>query len=340
VTGGAGFLGINLCRQLLRRGQRVRSLDIADFDYDERSDVEALRGDIRDSEAVRVAMQGVDVVVHCAAALPLAPEHEIRTTEVDGTRLLLDHAARQSVRRFIYISSTAVYGVPDHSPLLETDRLHGVGPYGESKIAAETLCQQSRNNGMCISILRPKTFVGPERLGAFEILYQWAYEGRHFPVIGSGTNRYQLLDVEDLCTAIWLCANATPNVADDTYNIAAFDFGTMRDNVQVVLDRAGHRRHAIPLPRAPAVAALKVLRALHLSPLYPWIYETAAEHSEVSIERAIVRLRFKPRYSNRDALTRNFDWYVANRRKVKHLTGTTHREPWKKGILNFVRHLF
>ena len=71
ITGGAGFLGINLVRYLRERGIQVVSLDIAPFDYPERDSVKVLEGDIRDAESVRAAMEGVDLVVHAAAALPL-----------------------------------------------------------------------------------------------------------------------------------------------------------------------------------------------------------------------------------------------------------------------------
>jgi nucleoside-diphosphate-sugar epimerase len=340
ITGGAGFLGINLCRHLLARGQRVRSLDIASFQYPERSMVDAIEGDIRDRLAVESAMAGSDIVVHCAAALPLAPPEDIVSTAVTGTRLLLESAAAHNIKRFIFISSTAVYGIPDHHPLFETDRLFGVGPYGESKIAAERLCVKARERGLCTSVLRPKSFVGPERLGAFELLYDWAYAGRNFPVLGSGKNLYQLLDVEDLCQAIELCATGDPQRVNETFNVGAREFGTMRDSFQAVLDRAGHGAHVVSLPARPAIALLEIFEALHLSPLYPWIYKTAAQESFVSIERIESQLEFRPRYSNRDALIRNYDWYVAHRSEIKTVTGTTHRVPWKKGVLRLAKYFF
>ena len=340
ITGGAGFLGINLCRYLLERGERVRSLDIAAFAYPERARVEVIDGDIRDAAAVERAMSGIDVVVHAAAALPLAPREEIVSTAVRGTELLLAAAAAHKVRRFIFISSTAVYGIPDHHPLVEGDRLQGVGPYGESKIEAEALCARARAAGLSTCILRPKSFVGPERLGAFELLYSWAFAGRNFPVLGPGNNRYQLLDVEDLCSAIELCANAAREQADDTFNVGAREFGTLRESFQAVLERAGHGAHVVSLPERPAIVLLQLAAALHLSPLYRWIYETASQESFVSIARIESRLGFRPRYSNRDALIRNYDWYVAHRQELGTMTGTTHRVPWKKGVLRLVEHFF
>jgi nucleoside-diphosphate-sugar epimerase len=340
VTGGAGFLGINLCRFLLSRRHLIRSLDIAPFDYPERNAIEAMRGDIRDPGAVSRAMEGVDIVIHCAAALPLCTREEIFSTNVEGTRILLGSALRNTVSRFIHISSTAVYGIPDHHPICEPDRLQGVGPYGESKIAAEKLCEEFRLKGLCVPVLRPKSFVGPERLGAFELLYDWAHEGRSFPVLGSGNNRYQLLDVEDLCEAIYLCAIGDRNLVNDTFNVAAKEFGSMRDNFQAVLDRAGHGKRVVSLPARPAIWVLKVLELLHLSPFYKWIYETAARESFVSVERIETQLGFVPRYSNRDALIRNYDWYVAHRDNIQRASGTSHRVSWRKGALRLAKFIF
>lgn len=340
VTGGAGFLGINLCRFLLSRGHFVRTLDIAAFQYPARSRIDVVDGDVRNPADVARAMSEIDVVVHCAAALPLAPTRDIYSTAIDGTRLLLQNAVKHRVERFIFISSTAVYGIPDHHPIIETDRLAGVGPYGDSKIQAEALCERARTQGLCTSVLRPKSFVGPERLGAFELLYDWAYSGRNFPVLGNGANLYQLLDVEDLCQAIYLCAQGEPQQVSDTFNVGAASFGTMRENFQAVLDRAGHHRHVVGLPAGPAAAVLAVLGALHLSPLYRWIYETAAQDSVVSIQRIQDRLGFQARYSNQDALLRNYDWYVAHRGEIQSETGITHRVPWKKGVLQIAKYFF
>lgn len=340
ITGGAGFLGINLVRHLLTRGHAVRSLDIATFDYPERSAVEVVEGDIRDPATVERAMAGVTTVVHAAAALPLYDEQAIRSTEVEGTRTLLASAAAHGAERFVHISSTAVYGIPDRVPVGEDHPLVGVGPYGQAKIEAEAACLDHRARGLCVPILRPKTFVGPERLGVFELLYDWAFEGRGFPVLGKGDNRYQLLDVEDLCAAIHLAATLDRPQVNDTFNVGAKLFGTMRDDFQAVLDTAGHGKRIVALPAGPAIWALQTLERLGLSPLYQWVYETAAKDSVVSIERIETRLGFAPSYANRDALIRNYQWYVAHRDRFQHATGVSHRVPWRHGLLRLARHAF
>jgi nucleoside-diphosphate-sugar epimerase len=340
ITGGAGFLGINLVRHLLARGHRVVTLDIADFDYPERTQITEIKGDIRDRAKVDEAMQGVHIVIHTAAALPLYSEQDIMTTDLDGTRNVIDSAFQHGAERFIHVSSTAVYGIPDHHPLKEDDKLDGVGPYGKAKIMAEEVCLEYRNKGMCVPIIRPKSFIGPERLGVFALFYDWAKDGRGFPMIGSGNNRYQLLDVEDLCDAIYLAATLDKTLVNDTFNIGAKEFTTMKEDYQAVLDTAGFGKKVSGFPAAPMIWTLRLLEALHLSPLYKWVYETASKDSFVSIEKAERVLGYKPKYSNKDALVRNYKWYISHLDQFENTSGVSHRVPWKQGILGVAKMFF
>jgi nucleoside-diphosphate-sugar epimerase len=341
VTGGAGFLGINLIRHLLTRGYTPVSLDMEDFDYPERDRVETIKGDIRDRDAVNRAVAGASFVVHTAAALPLYSPEDIYTTDVEGTRNLLDAALRHGVERFVHISSTAVYGIPDHHPLYEDDRLEGVGPYGQAKIQAEMVCLEYRARGLNVPIIRPKSFVGPERLGVFALLYDWAYTGHNFPMIGSGDNRYQLLDVEDLCDAIALTLTLPEERVNDTFNIGAAEFTTMKEDFQVVLDEAGHGKKVVGFPvAAPAIWGLRILDRLGVSPLYKWVYETAYKDSFVSIEKAEKKLGYAPKFSNKEALLRNFRWYLENREKFENASGVSHRVPWKQGAIGLLKKVF
>ena len=341
VTGGAGFLGINLIRYLLARGYEPASLDFAAFDYPDVQDrVRIVQGDIRDRAAVDRAMEGASLVVHCAAALPLYKKKDILSTDVDGTRNVLASAFERQLERAIHISSTAVYGIPDHHPLREDDKLDGVGPYGNAKIWAEEVCLEYRRKGMCIPIIRPKSFIGPERLGVFALFYEWAKDGKNFPMIGSGNNRYQLLDVEDLCDAIHVCMAGEREKVNDVFNIGAKDFTTMKEDYQAVLDRAGKGKRIVPLPAGPVIWTLRLLEFLHLSPLYKWVYETAAKDSFVSIEKAERVLGFAPRFSNKDALIRNYQWYLDHLSQFAASSGISHRAPWKQGILRVAKWFF
>lgn len=340
ITGGAGFFGINMTRYLLARGHKVVSYDITPFDYPEKDKITEITADIRHFEDLKRAMVGSDIVIHTAAALPLYSIEDIRTTDIDGTRNVCQAAIDNGIKRMIHVSSTAVYGIPDHHPLYETDKLHGVGEYGKAKIAAEEICEEYRKQGLCVPIIRPKSFIGPERLGVFALFYDWAADGHGFPMIGSGNNRYQLLDVEDLCAAIYLCATLEEGKANDTFNIGAKEFTTMKEDYQEVLDKAGFGKKISGFPATPMIWTLRLLEALRISPLYKWVYETASKDSFVSIEKAERQLGYAPTYSNKQALVRNYEWYLSHRDNFKGQSGVSHRVPWKQGILSLAKNFF
>src|SRR5215204_1060203 len=332
ISGGAGFLGLHLARRLLAEGHQVRSLDLVPLD-EPGLDVEELRGDIRDDAAARRLVAGARILVHAAAALPIrGSRREIRSVNVDGTLTLLSAAADAGVRRVVFVSSTAVYGVPEKHPIEEDDPLHGVGHYGESKIEAENVCRAFIKRGLDCVILRPKTFIGPERLGVFEILFDWMRESRRIYVLGDGSNRYQLLAVEDLVEAIVLAASKRA-ARGQTLNIGAKDFGTVRSDLQALIDHADSSSRVTPVPVRPAEAALRALELARLSPLVEWHYKTAHRDSFVGVARAEEILGWKPRLSNAQALIQAYDWYLAHRDELAGASGMTHRVPWNQRAL-------
>ncbi len=340
ITGGSGFYGINMVRKILSHGDEVVSYDLLPFDYPEKNKIVSIIGDIRNFDFLKKSMEGCDIVIHAAAALPLYSKEDIFSTDIDGSRNVVRAAYELGIKRVVHISSTAVYGIPDHHPLLETDKLIGVGPYGHAKIEAEKMCIEYRDKGMIIPVIRPKSFVGPERLGVFALLYDFAATGHNFPMLGSGNNLYQLLDVEDLCDASYTVATTDNSAVNDTFNIGAREYKSMKQDYQAVLDRAGYGKKIFGLPATPAIWTLRVLEALKISPLYKWVYETASKDSFVSIEKAERVFGYNPKFSNQDALLRNYDWYMANKKNFKGGSGVTHRVPWKQGILSFAKLFF
>jgi nucleoside-diphosphate-sugar epimerase len=336
ISGGAGFLGLHLARRLLADGHQVRTLDVVPLDDAElENSVEELRGDIRDADRVRELVACADVVVHAAAALPIqASRDSIRSVNVAGTENVLQAGRDAGARRVVFISSTAVYGVPEKHPIEEDDPLVGVGWYGESKIDAEALCRVA---AVETTIIRPKTFIGPERLGVFEILFDWIREGRRIYILGKGHNRYQLLGVEDLVDAIVRAASAAA-AAGETFNVGATEFGTVRSDLQALIDHAGSSSCLRPVPAKPAEMVLRGLELLRLSPLAEWHYKTAHRDSFVDVTKAQRLLEWQPRLSNREALIETYDWYLANRGRVGG-AGVTHRVPWNQQALGLLRRL-
>jgi nucleoside-diphosphate-sugar epimerase len=338
ISGGAGFLGLHLARRLLAGGHDVRTLDLAPLDdADLERDVDEHRGDVRDPAAARRLVTGADIVVHAAAALPIRGSRaQIRSVNVDGTATLLAAVLNADVRRVVHISTTAVYGIPETHPIGEDAPLQGVGHYGRSKIEAEELCAAFARRDLEVVALRPKTFIGPERLGVFEILFDWVREGRRIYVLGSGRNRYQLLAVEDLVEAIVLAGTAS--VAGETLNVGAEEFGTVRSDLEQLIAHAGSDSRVTPVPARPAEAALRALEFARLSPLAEWHYKTAHRDSYVAVGKAKTLLGWQPRFSNADALIETYDWYLANRGRLAP-AGTTHRVPWNQRALAILKRI-
>jgi nucleoside-diphosphate-sugar epimerase len=338
ISGGAGFLGLHLARRLAAEGREVRSLDLVPHDEPGLLARE-IRGDVRDAVACRELVDGARILVHAAAALPIRGSRaEIRSVNVDGTLTVLAAAAEAGVKRVVFISSTAVYGVPEKHPIEEDDELVGVGPYGQSKIEAENVCRAFMRRGLECVILRPKTFIGPERLGVFEILFDWIREGRRIYVLGDGTNRYQLLGVDDLLAAILLAASKRA-AAGETLNVGAKEFGTVRSDLQALIDHAGSSSRLTSLPVRPAEITLRALELARLSPLVEWHYKTAHRDSFVDVSRAERVLGWKPRLSNAAALIQTYDWYLEHRHGVAGRGGITHRVPWDQRALALLKRI-
>lgn len=335
LTGGAGFLGLHLASYLFKKDHQLTLVDIQPFDkkeYSQNCKLEVC--DVRNKNKLEGLIKGQDIIIHAAAALPLWKKEDIFSTNVNGMQNVLELSKRNGVKRVIFISSTAVYGIPQKHPIVEGDRCVGVGAYGESKIKAENLCFKAIKDGLDVTILRPKTFVGTGRLGVFEILFDWIHDGKKIPVIGNGKNRYQLLDVDDLVGAVYLFCIKNDKAYNGAFNIGAKNFKTVGEDLGELFKFAKSGSQILPTPPFFVKKALWFFDKIGISPLYQWIYDTADKDSFVSIDKLSKTLNWKPRYSNSEALIKSYTWYIKNYDKIKLKTsGVTHTVGWKQGIL-------
>ncbi len=334
ITGGAGFLGVHLSRFLLAKGLKVICLDIEEITAsDIKKRVSYVNVDIRNKNELIRAFKNVDFIVHAAAALPIIhSKNEIFKTNIDGTENVLDAAFTNKVKRLVFISSTAVYGVPKHLPETEGDLIKPIGYYGESKVAGEKLSLSYQKKGLQVNIIRPKTFLGPERLGVFTLWFEAIYKNKPVFILGSGDNLYQLLEVNDLCDAIY---NAlTIKKSGEVFNAGAQEFRTWREDLGALIKHAKSKSKIVGFPVLPSQLALSVLEKLNLSPIVAWHYKTLPINSYVSIEKAKKILNFKPKKGNQDILIESYDWYAKNRKKFIGKTGNTHRTLWNFKLLD------
>ena len=241
------------------------------------------------------------------------------------------------MKGLVFISSTAVYGVPRHLPESETGDLDPIGHYGESKIEGEKLCLEYVKKGLSSNIIRPKTFLGPERLGVFALWFEAIYQGKPVFILGSGNNLYQLLDVNDLCNLIY---NALiTNKSGEIFNAGAERFGTWNQDLGALIKHAKSNSKIIGFPVLPSQIILSVLEKLNLSPIVAWHYKTLPVDSYVSIEKAKKYLSFKPEKSNQDIFFESYDWYKNNRDKFIGKKGMGHRTVWNFKLLNLINKL-
>jgi len=224
VTGGAGFIGSHLCKHLLANGHRVICLDNFDNFYDPsikeqniaaslgKSLFDLVRGDIRDQVVLKNIFQEntVDCVVHLAAKAGVRPSIQqpldYMDVNVNGTVTLLEAMQQAGVRRFIFGSSSSIYGNQTKIPFSETDDVsQPISPYAASKHSGELLCHVYHHlYGMEVACLRFFTVYGPRQRPDLAIhkFTQLALSGQPIPLYGDGGTRRDYTFVADIVRGI------------------------------------------------------------------------------------------------------------------------------------------
>jgi len=334
VTGGSGYFGSLLVERLLDAGHRVRVFDLNDVD-DRPRGVEFVAGDIRDAPVVRDAVDGVDVVMHNVAQVPLARDlHELRSVNVDGTRRLLEASADAGVAKVIHTSSSAVFGVPETNPVLPTTVPSPMEAYGHAKLAAEWACLDAAREGLDVSIVRPRTILGHGRLGIFGILFDWIADGDDPIVLGDGSNRYQFVHSDDLAD---VCILAAEQDGPGIFNVGTDRFGTMRETLEALCRHAGTGAVVRSVPAGPAAVAMAVSARLGLTPFAPYHWLMYSKSMWFDLEHLHEQLGWTPNWSTDDMFAQSYDWFVANRDAADDERASHHRRSARQGALQLVK---
>ncbi len=323
LTGASGFVGGHVLRALLAEGARVRCLwrdssPRKNFEGLDSSEVEPVAGDLRRPETYRSALEGCDVVYHCAADYRLyvrRPE-EMYATNVEGTRSLLRAAADAGVRRVVYTSSVGALGLrPDGGPADETTpaTLEGmIGHYKRSKYLAERVAEQAAANGLGVVIVNPSTPVGeadikPTATGKIVL----DFLNRRVPAfVDTGLN---LVDVRDVARGHLLAA-ARGRVGEK-YILGNRDLA-LRDIFAILSRLTGipaprvELPHWIPLGFAAVDTALA--RLLGHEPAVPLDAVRMARYKMYFSPEKAVRELGLPQTPVADALGRAVEWFRAN----------------------------
>jgi nucleoside-diphosphate-sugar epimerase len=332
VTGGTGFLGLHLARALAHAGYEVRTVDLHPPGPNADPEWEFVQADVRDPDAMANAVKGVDVVVDNAALVPVTNSDPAayRSVNVDGCRTTLE-AARKHDAYVLHVSSSAIYGIPKELPIRPTTPLAPFEPYGESKAVAETVVAEARRNGQAVASLRPRTLLGEGRLGIFDVIFARIRAGKRVPMFGTGHNRVQMSDVEDFCSA---ALKAIENRANDDYNLGAETFGTVKQDLQALIDHAGTSAKPTPIPTLAIRAVLQPLDAVGRSPFNVWHWKSAPKSFYFELTKAKAELGWQPRYSNAEALIRAYQQYLA---RPEASGASAHRRPLEGGLARVLR---
>lgn len=339
VTGGAGFLGITLVRELVQEGYRPRVMDIHDLnDVELEGSTEFIKGDVRDTETVARACRDVDTVFHLAAAvLPIRGKKNYTSTNAGGVRNVLESASENRVNQVVHISTSAIFGIPTQLPVTESSEFKPMGYYGNAKFQGEQEIKRYQEKGLRVCILRPRTIIGTERLGIFHILFDWIKAGKRIPIIGSGNNIFQFVSARDVVSASLLAAKAESNEA---FNLGAEEYSTVRSDMEALVKYAGTGSKVVSIPAPFVKASLQALDLLRLSPLMDWQYKVADKPFYFDITKAKQLLAWQPQDSNVQMFTDSYDWYVQNFHESADSYGSTHRQAVRQRVLRLFRSVF
>jgi UDP-N-acetylglucosamine/UDP-N-acetyl-alpha-D-glucosaminouronate 4-epimerase len=256
VTGGGGFIGSNVVRALLARGDDVRVLD--NFSTGSRAnlaglehDVQLVEGDLRSYERVHAAVRGAEVVFHQGAlpSVPRSVQDPLTTTAVniEGTLNVLLAARDEGVRRIVNASSSSVYGNTGSLPRVETQAPDPISPYAVAKLAAERFCTSfTRVYGMEIVSLRYFNVFGPRQdptsqyAAVVPRFIRAIADGEPVTIYGDGDQSRDFTFVDNVVAANLLAADA-PGVGGEIVNVATGDSVTVNalaDAIGAMLDKS------------------------------------------------------------------------------------------------------
>jgi len=321
VTGGSGFIGTWLIRRLLNKWKDIVNFDLINFP-ERSSGINGIRGDVRDYKQVKTASRGMDIIFHLAA-LPAITRAGKKIIEVNvrGTENVLRAGIENKIKKVIYVSSSAVFGIPKKLPINKFTPINPIDIYGKSKAEAEMVCQNYRNKGLNVIIMRPCPVIGPERLGVFGILFDWIYNNRNIFIIGSGLNKLEFVHVSDFCNACILALERANNV---TFEIGGGGFSTLKEDLASLIKHAQKSSKIISLNKMFARITLFILDFIRLSPLTRFHYLTYSEDFYCD-DYAQEALGYYPSYDNKKALAESYDWYVSNLDKVKNILSSAQK---------------
>lgn len=324
IFGGDGFLGTELTRKLVERGEQVLICDEKRTDqfgnYDS-PNVAYLKMDVtRPGDFDPIEVDPDDVVYHFAARLlvPILPRAERQDyfwqALYVGTTNVLEWMARSGLNRMVYYTTDMVYGHTEIHPRTEEHPRKPIGPYGEAKYQTELLVDDYRNKGFSITLFRPRLIIGHGRLGILEKLFVLIDKNLPVPMIGNGHNYYQFISVSDCAEAcLAAVAKGFPN---ENYNLGSEDPPTVRQLLGSLIEEAGSKSILVPTPASAVKATLATLDRIGKPLMDPEQYLIADETCVLDCSKAARELDWRPQDDDTSMLLVAYRDYKAGRSRA------------------------
>jgi predicted dehydrogenase/nucleoside-diphosphate-sugar epimerase len=323
VTGATGFMGSHLVDRLTDQGAEVRALvrPGSKLNHLKTLNIDWVEGDLKDATTLTRAMEGCDIVYHCAATTSGSWSDYLAGT-VQGTRHVLEASVDARIKRLVYISSLSVYPVnqfAQHASITEDAPLEPHpeqrGYYTQSKVEAEKLVIASREReALPIVILRPGTIYGP-RGKVFFPRIGYGFRNRVFVILGRGNNILPLTYIENVVDAICL-AGSREVAAGHIYNIVDDDPITQYEYLIEFLRSTGLTAFTVRVPLTAVSLLVSLLEAQaslarHAPLLSRYRLISATKDVRYNTSHANAHLGWKPNVSLQEGLKRTFEWYNA-----------------------------
>lgn len=269
LTGGAGFIGSHVGQKLASEGHSIHVIDDLNDFYDPQikrdnltrllPEARFIEGDIRDKSVVECAFQpGIDLVIHLAARAGVRPsisDPELYiSTNISGTYNLLDAARRHKVPKFVFASSSSVYGVNPKVPFAENDLIQStISPYAMTKLAGEQLCSNfSHLYGMSIVCLRFFTVYGPGQRPDLAIhkFTDLILRGEEVPMFGDGSTERDYTYIDDIVQGV-VAATRYDAKRFDIFNLGESDTTRLSDLIHEISAAVGKEARIRRMPDQP-----------------------------------------------------------------------------------------
>lgn len=337
ITGGAGFFGSILKKELLNLGYFCVSIDIEPDDFRYENFVPIL-GDVRDKKLLKEIFEKYqfDAIYHCAALLAHVKKDlkNLWSSNVDGTKNIVDFAKEYGVNKIVFISTNCLWGRGFDEKVKEDEKPEPIEIYGKSKYEAEKILLAEKDKVNSV-IFRCPTIMDEGRLGLLGILFEFIEENRKLWMVGDGKNKYQFIYAKDLAQA---CIKALDYDKSDIFNIGSDDVKSFNEVYKYVIEKSNSKSKLIHMPKEFMEWGMKICYALGISPLGPYQYKMICANFVFDTTKIKEKLDFKPTLKNEEMLLKAYEYFKNNKEEILNRKNVSaHNQVAKMGIIKIIK---